>query len=141
MHNKLQKPETACAFQLNILIAFIHCYGNVSLVINGKIHYMKLKGFGVVNVLILKTESTHTWKARPYHILEGNWCHQCYLIERGSIKEPSNTGNPGKKKFDISKDDLQRLVWEMPTEQVALKFGVSGKAIEKRCKRLGIEKP
>ena len=39
------------------------------------------------------------------------------------------------------KEELEKLVWEKPTTQIAKEFGVSGKAIEKWCKAYGIEKP
>lgn len=47
----------------------------------------------------------------------------------------------GLRKFDVSAEELQKLVWEMPTTAVAAKFGVSDKAVEKRCKLLGVKKP
>jgi Zn finger protein HypA/HybF involved in hydrogenase expression len=40
-----------------------------------------------------------------------------------------------------SKEDLQKLVWIKPTQQIAKDFGVSDKAVEKWCKAYGIEKP
>lgn len=40
-----------------------------------------------------------------------------------------------------SKEELQKLVWEKPTVQIAKEFGVSDKAVEKWCKTYGIEKP
>jgi hypothetical protein len=40
-----------------------------------------------------------------------------------------------------SKEELQKLVWEIPTIHIAKKFGVSDKAIEKWCKAYGIDKP
>lgn len=43
--------------------------------------------------------------------------------------------------FEVSKEELTRLVWEIPTTKIAEKFKVSDKAIEKRCKKLGINKP
>lgn len=46
-----------------------------------------------------------------------------------------------RKKFDPSKEELERLVWQMPTTKVAEIFGVSDKAITKRCTALGITKP
>jgi hypothetical protein len=46
-----------------------------------------------------------------------------------------------ERRFDIQPDELRRLVWEMPTQQVAKLYGVSDKAIEKRCQALGISKP
>jgi len=44
-------------------------------------------------------------------------------------------------KLFIEKHELEKLVWKMPTTEVAKIFGVSDKAIEKRCKKLGISKP
>lgn len=40
-----------------------------------------------------------------------------------------------------SKNELEKLIWEKPTIQLALDFGVSDKAIEKWCKSYGIKKP
>jgi len=44
-------------------------------------------------------------------------------------------------KFNPTEKELKQLVWKMPARQVGKLFGVSDKAIEKRCKKLGIEKP
>lgn len=41
----------------------------------------------------------------------------------------------------ITKDELEALVWQMPTEHIAKRLGISGSAIAKRCKKLGIKKP
>jgi len=46
-----------------------------------------------------------------------------------------------KRKFSIGKEELEKLVWKVPTEKIGEMFGVSGGAIAKRCKLLGIEKP
>ena len=51
-----------------------------------------------------------------------------------------NKKNTGKIKFDITKDELKRLIWEKPTTEVAKMFGVSSNAIAKRCRSYGIEK-
>lgn len=40
-----------------------------------------------------------------------------------------------------SKEILEKQIWEIPSSEVAKIYGVSGKAIEKWCKKLGIEKP
>lgn len=45
------------------------------------------------------------------------------------------------KKLFISKEELEKLVWEMPTISIAEKFNVSDKTIEKKCKKLQIRKP
>lgn len=40
-----------------------------------------------------------------------------------------------------TKDELQKLIWEMPTTHIAESYGLSDKAIEKWCKSYNIEKP
>lgn len=46
-----------------------------------------------------------------------------------------------KRKFDLSKESLEYLVWKYPTTEVAKRLGVSDVAITKRCKKLRILKP
>jgi hypothetical protein len=46
-----------------------------------------------------------------------------------------------RKKFDPTKEELEKLVWAMPSTQIAKHYGVSPSAVQKRCKRLGIKKP
>jgi hypothetical protein len=41
----------------------------------------------------------------------------------------------------IAKEELEKLVWEMPTTQIAAEFGVSDKAVAKWCRKYEIEKP
>jgi hypothetical protein len=45
------------------------------------------------------------------------------------------------RKFEIDPEELRQLVWEIPTTQIANLYGVSDKAVEKRCRALGISKP
>ena len=45
------------------------------------------------------------------------------------------------RRFDPDPDELAHLVWEESTLSLAKAFGVSDKAISKRCLRLGISKP
>jgi len=45
------------------------------------------------------------------------------------------------RKFEIDPKELSQLVWEIPTIQIARLYGVSEKALEKRCRALGISKP
>ena len=44
------------------------------------------------------------------------------------------------KRFNPTKEQLQKLVMGMPTVNVAALFGVSDVAVAKRCKKLGVEK-
>lgn len=48
---------------------------------------------------------------------------------------------PNSRRFEIDKEELEKLVWEMPCTEIAKLYGVSDKAIERRCKLLNIEKP
>lgn len=40
-----------------------------------------------------------------------------------------------------NKEELQKLLWEMPSSSLAKELGVSDKAIEKRAKKFGLTKP
>jgi hypothetical protein len=46
-----------------------------------------------------------------------------------------------QRKFEITREELLDLVWQMPTVQVAKQLGVSDVAVARRCKLLGIPKP
>jgi hypothetical protein len=43
--------------------------------------------------------------------------------------------------FEIDPEELNQLVWEIPITDIANLYGVSKRAIEKRCRELGIPKP
>lgn len=43
--------------------------------------------------------------------------------------------------IEPSKEELYNLVWSMATKEVAKKYGVTDKAIEKWCYKLNIKKP
>lgn len=40
-----------------------------------------------------------------------------------------------------SKEELAKLVWELPTTKIAEKYGVTDKAVSKWCQSYGIDKP
>jgi hypothetical protein len=46
-----------------------------------------------------------------------------------------------RKVIRPSKEELEKLLWQKPTSQLAKDFGVSDKAIEKWAKAYGLEKP
>ena len=50
-------------------------------------------------------------------------------------------GNRASRKFEITKEELEILVWLKPTTEIAEMFGVSDVAIAKRCKKLNVDKP
>jgi hypothetical protein len=41
----------------------------------------------------------------------------------------------------ITKDELEKMVWQIPSERIATIYGVTGKAVEKRCRKLRVFKP
>lgn len=45
------------------------------------------------------------------------------------------------RRFEITKEELEKLVWEHPTTTIAKIYNVSDNAIGKRCKLFGIVKP
>ena len=47
----------------------------------------------------------------------------------------------GGQEVDKIKEELKKLVWEMPISKVSIKLGVSNKAIVKRCLKLKIDTP
>ncbi len=59
---------------------------------------------------------------------------QKYCSYKCSHKASHKIEHPTKK-------ELFKLIWEKPTTHIAKDFGVSDKAIEKWCKKYGIEKP
>lgn len=61
--------------------------------------------------------------------IDQKYCsHECMHVSQRRCNHPS-------------KDDLAKLVWEIPTSQLAIQFNVSDKAIDKWCKQMNISKP
>lgn len=69
--------------------------------------------------------------AMPLNNKSSKRCFSCAVVKTGI----------SQRRFEISKEELETLVWQKPTSQIAKDFGVSDKAIEKRCKKFGILKP
>ena|SRR5271154_6721323 len=61
-----------------------------------------------------------------------------------SVSDPNWNKSPrpeARKVERPSKEDLEKLLWEKPTTQIAEQFGVSDKAVEKWAKAYGLSKP
>ena len=67
--------------------------------------------------------------------------HFCTKEERGRLAAQASKHYDGKPKIAITREELERLVWEKSTTEIAKELGVSDTAIAKRCKSFGIEKP
>jgi hypothetical protein len=62
-------------------------------------------------------------------------------IEQGIERELRNLHPRIDEWPNISREELESLVWSKPTRLVAVDFGVSDSAISKRCRLEGIRKP
>ncbi len=49
--------------------------------------------------------------------------------------------SPQSQWYALDKNELEKLVWDMPTSKLAKRFKVSDVAIGKRCRILGVSKP
>ena len=71
------------------------------------------------------------------------------LLKKISNKERKGRHSNKRKSYHLSrrkverpsKEELKKMLWETPTVQLAKKFGVSDKAIEKWAKAYNLEKP
>lgn len=71
-----------------------------------------------------------------------DYCNEIFKPRNNKVRfcKPK-CGQLAQRKFIVSYDVLKELIWIIPTTHIAKSFGVSDKAVEKRCKLLGIEKP
>jgi hypothetical protein len=70
------------------------------------------------------------------------YCYELFTPKQNRIKFCSpKCSQLANRRFTVTKEVLKKLVWVMPTTKVAKSFGVSDKAVEKRCKLFGINKP
>jgi len=71
-----------------------------------------------------------------------NLCIECgEIISRKAKRCVNCRGFLDRKVERPSAEELHKMVWSEPTEKIAQRLGVTGKAIEKWCKSLGVEKP
>lgn len=71
---------------------------------------------------------------------DATYCSECYRGEACFSIQSSieRTVENGKLKFEITKEELEKLIDEMPYNEIGKLFGVGGNAIKKRAKKLGI---
>lgn len=96
------------------------------------------------------SNSEHTKLHNPQTAIQENICLQCkklfLSIQRYEHTYCSqdcfkNFQIKNNRKFDPSKEELEHLIWQMSSVKLAQHYGVSDKAIEKRCKLFNIQKP
>jgi len=101
----------------------------------------------IENIIVL-TLSSHILqhhKERGNYVSEERICLFCkntFLAVKNYNKYCSvKCYKQGKRRFNITKDELTKLVWEKSCEQIAREYSVTSVAISKRCKLYGIKKP
>jgi len=67
-------------------------------------------------------------------------CKECFFKSNYFVNVNGDLTRKPKIEWP-SKEELEKLVWEKPTTAIAEELGVSDKAVSKRCKKYGIEKP
>lgn len=98
------------------------------------------------NIEILSREDhTKLHSLEKYGIKEEIHCSNCnkkFLPNKKSTSCCSNKcRTENGRLFNVSKLELEKLIWEMPTTKVCKMFNVSDVAISKRCKLFNITKP
>lgn len=69
-------------------------------------------------------------------------CPVCGTNKLKSLKYCSyNCANETRKKFEVSKEELEKLVYQMSFLAIGRKFNVSDCAVRKRCIKLGVKIP
>lgn len=73
-------------------------------------------------------------------------CIRCKICERpircGDVYCSSECVTIGNRKHKpVTKEELEKMVWEKPTVHIAKDLNVSDVAVGKLCKRLNVEKP
>ena len=99
---------------------------------------------GNLQLLCLQCHAqTPNWrvaKVRPeISIAQCKYCEAKISSEAVACRLHKHIDNPAPRKFEISKEELERLLDEMPMNKIGEMFGVNGNSIKKRAKLLGIE--
>ncbi|MGB8213547.1 MAG: hypothetical protein WCE68_08315 [Anaerolineales bacterium] len=72
-------------------------------------------------------------------------CQQTFFVSAGhaSFRRTCSTECLSKwvRRFEVTREELLQLVWDLPTIAIAENFCVSDKAISKRCVKLSVPKP
>jgi hypothetical protein len=79
-----------------------------------------------------------------------DWTEDIHIKPTKKRKENNKIINFSRRKLYVkktekinwpSKEELEKIVWEKPSEEIAKELDVSGSMLSKKCKQLGIDKP
>ena len=83
---------------------------------------------------------TSNKKYIPEHHIKTKTCIECGKLVCDSSIKCSTCKSIEKRKFEITKEELQQLVKDFPITKISKMFGVSDVAIAKRCDLLGVKR-
>ena len=97
------------------------------------------------NIEVLPSNSEHAKKHKLHILPKFQICYLCGQTYTPSTRRSKfccyTCAQKSSERFSISKEELQKLIWEIPTAEIAKRFSVSDNAIAKRCKKFSIAKP
>ena len=84
---------------------------------------------------------TPNWRGRNNKTITPKYCSCGLEIGQKSIqcRSCSMAHRDPKRKFEISKEDLEKLIQEMPMTKIGKLLGVSDNAVKRRAEKLGID--
>ena len=95
--------------------------------------------------LVLLTRSEHTklhMGEITYYKFICKYCNKEYISQyKNSTFCSPKCSSCGRKKFNITKEELAKLVWSMPMREAGKLLKVDGNSIKKRCIKLGVQWP
>lgn len=117
---------------------------------NEEVHHKdRVRSNNNISNLQLLTSSEH----RKLHCLEAgqgtlqeytcNFCKRTFKAYSGRKQKfcSKECAVLSRRKFNLTAEEMQELVWKYPTTVLAKLLGVSDTAVAKRCKKLGVSKP
>ena len=89
------------------------------------------------------TNSAHGKRHRPLlRMRHCKCCKQLFKPPTRSVKHCSRScWRKTNRRLNISKKELSKLVWQIPSSKIVKIFRVCHKTVEKQCKQWGITKP
>ena len=73
--------------------------------------------------------------------LAGSACVICGCLISNDATRCKSCSKTRKRKFDPTPEELQELLWKYSMREISKIFGISDKAVDKRRKLYGLEKP
>jgi len=105
---------------------------------------VKLKGISIATEVSNSATPFHWWEdLKDFTDVVKKRTYKDFGVELTKTLTEKSTKSryESRKVIRPSKEELSKLLWQMPTQKLATQFGVSDKAIEKWAKAYKIDKP